>query len=131
MLKQGTVPGPLTCPAAFKNSSHARSNDNVLTRRFLVVESDVLTKDQVGAIFKWLRHDAGQELVAIVDTAGKSLHGWFKYPPEDELEHLKAILPAYGCDPKLFTASQPVRMPGALRDGRYQKLVYLNEGGAE
>lgn len=130
-LKGHAAPGPFICPAVFKNTSHARSNDNVLTRRFLVVESDVLTKDQVGAVFKWMKNDAKQELIAIVDTAGKSLHGWFRYPPEDQLDHLKTILPAYGCDPKLFTASQPVRLPGALRDVKYQKLVYLSNGGAE
>ena len=129
-LGENTVPAPFICPASFKNNSHARSNDNVLARRFLVVESDVLTKDQVGAVFKWLQADAKQELVAIVDTAGKSLHGWFRYPADDQVDHLKTILPAYGCDPKLFTASQPVRLPGALRGEKHQKLVYLSNGGA-
>jgi hypothetical protein len=66
------------------------------------------------------------ELVAIVDTAGKSLHGWFRYPEHEfVVDDLKLVLPALQCDPKLFTPSQPVRLPGALRDGKYQKLVYL------
>jgi hypothetical protein len=130
-LKESATPGPFICPATFKNTSHARSNDNVVTRRFLVVESDVLSKDEVGAIFKWLRDAAKLDLVAIVDTAGKSLHGWFAFPADDEkLDDLKLILPAYGCDPKLFTASQPVRLPGAPRNDKFQKLVYLKEGGA-
>jgi hypothetical protein len=97
-----------------------------LVRRFLVVESDTLAKDQVGAVFKWLRDKVGLDLVAIVDTAGKSLHGWFRYPAHEfEVEELKLVLPALQCDPKLFTPSQPVRLPGALRDGKRQKLVYL------
>jgi hypothetical protein len=125
-LKESSVPGPLVCPVSFKNNSTARSNDNVLVRRFLVVESDTLTKDQVGAVFKWLRDKVGLELVAIIDTAGKSLHGWFRYPPHEyQVDELKLVLPALGCDPKLFTPSQPVRLPGALRDGKHQKLVYL------
>ena len=125
-LKQSKVPGPLICPAAFKNNCTARSNDNILVRRFLVVESDTLTKDQVGAVFKWLRDKVGLDLVGIVDTAGKSLHGWFRYPPHEfQVDELKLVLPALQCDPKLFTPSQPVRLPGALRDGKRQKLVYL------
>jgi hypothetical protein len=127
-LKQSKAPAPFICPAAFKNTSIARSNDNILARRFLVVESDVLSKDQVGAIFKWLRDKVGLELVAIVDTAGKSLHGWFRYPEHEFIvDELKLVLPALQCDPKLFTASQPVRLPGALREGKFQKLVYLSK----
>ncbi len=125
-LKESSVPGPFICPATFKNNSIARSNDNVLVRRFLVVESDVLSRDQVGAIFKWLRDKVGLELVAIVDTAGKSLHGWFQYPKHEfVVGELKLVLPALQCDPKLFTPSQPVRLPGALRGSTFQKLVYL------
>jgi hypothetical protein len=125
-LKECSAPGPYICPVAFKNATHARSNDNVLTRKFLVVESDTLTRDQVGGIFRWLQAACDLTLVAIVDTAGKSLHGWFKYPAyEDAVDGLKLILPAMQCDPKLFTPSQPVRLPGALREGKFQKLVYL------
>ena len=125
-LKEGMAPGPFICPVAFKNNSWARTNDNVLTRRFLVVESDTLTRDEVGAVFRWLHGDCDLKLVAIIDTAGKSLHAWFEYTDcEDVLDELKLVLPALQCDPKLFTANQPVRLPGALRDGKFQKLVYL------
>ena len=125
-LKEPSVTAPLICPATFKNNSTARSNDNVLVRRFLVVESDTLANDQVGAVFKWLRDRVGLDLVAIVDTAGKSLHGWFRFPKHEyEVAELKLVLPALQCDPKLFTPSQPVRLPGALREGKFQKLVYL------
>jgi hypothetical protein len=36
------------------------------------------------------------------------------------------MLPELGCDAKMFNASQPCRLPGALRDGNFQKLIYLN-----
>lgn len=127
--KHPAAPAPFICPVAFKNTSVARSNDNVIARRFLVVESDILTRDEVGAVFRWLCNGCGLSLAAIVDTAGKSLHGWFEHE-EDLLDDLKLVLPAFQCDPKLFTPSQPVRLPGALRDGvagKYQKLVYLSE----
>ena len=125
-LKESNVTGQLICPATFKNNSIARANDNILARRFLVVESDTLTKDQVGAVFRWLKGRVGLDLVAIVDTAGKSLHGWFRHPAHEfQVDELKLVLPALQCDPKLFTPSQPVRLPGALREGKWQKLVYL------
>jgi hypothetical protein len=73
-----------------------------------------------------LTDKCGLDLVAVVDTVGKSLHGWFVYPEmEHVVDELKLVLPALQCDPKLFTASQPVRLPGALRNGSFQRLVYL------
>jgi hypothetical protein len=129
-LTYGRAPGQFTCPVNFKNTSTARSNANIIDRRFLVVESDVLKKDEVGAVFRWLREGCGLKLVAIVDTAGKSLHGWFDFVScEPALDELRLILPALKCDPKLFTASQPVRLPGAERDGKLQRLVYLAKEG--
>ncbi|MFA6543766.1 MAG: hypothetical protein WCS99_05035 [Limisphaerales bacterium] len=124
-LESPEAPAPLICPATFRPGSINRSNDDVVSRRFLVVESDTLGKDQVGSVFRWLKDDVKLPLTAIVDTAGKSLHAWFVYPPPDVVDELKLVLPVLGCDPKLFTASQPVRLPGALRDGRHQRLVYL------
>lgn len=124
-LQQPSVAGPLICPSTFQPGTHRRSNETVVARRFLVVESDTLGKDEVGAVFRWLRDKVGLKLAAIVDTAGKSLHAWFALPKPDELAELRLVLPVLGCDPKLFTPSQPVRLPGAMRDGRHQRLVYL------
>jgi len=77
-----------------------------------------------------LKEEVKLNLRAIVDTAGKSLHGWFDYPADEIVADLKLVLPQLGCDPKLFTASQPVRLPGAVRNANYQRLVWLQEGGA-
>jgi len=124
-LTYGRAPGKFVCPVNFKNTSIARSNANIVNRRFLVVESDVLKKDEVGAVFRWLT-ECDLKLMAVVDTAGKSLHGWFDFTDcEPVLDELRLMLPALKCDPKLFTASQPVRLPGAERDGKLQRLVYL------
>ena len=124
-LKRSHIDGQLTCPATFKNGCFSRSNENVLARRFLVVESDVLTKDQVGAVFRWLKDEVKLPLRAIVDTAGKSLHGWFDFPKKAVLEELEIILPQLCCDPGLFRPSQPCRLPGATRDGKHQSLIYF------
>ena len=129
-LERDVIDGPLICPVAFKPGSVSRSNENVVARRFLVVESDTLDKDQVGAVFRWLRDEVDLSLVAIVDTAGKSLHAWYGWPGDDQLDEMKLVLPALGCDPKLFTASQPVRLAGGLRDGRVLRLVHFQQGGA-
>src|SRR5882724_712692 len=124
-LKMEWAPHPFVCPSVFKNSSLSRSNESVLARRFLVVESDLLTKDEVGTVFHYLV-TCGLKLVAVVDTAGKSLHGWFEFPDDEELlNDLRLILPALKCDPKMLTASQPARLPGAMRGEKRQRLIFL------
>ena len=125
-LEEPDVVGQLTCPSTFKNNSFSRCNDSVLERRFLVVESDILNRDQVGAVFQWINREVGLPLRAVVDTAGKSLHGWFDFPKKSVFEELQIVLPQLGCDPGLFRPSQPCRIPSALRDGKYQRLIYLN-----
>ncbi len=122
----GPVMGNFTCGSSFKPGSFQRSNANCNGTRFLVVESDTLTKDEIGAVFAYLNHRLHFNLHAIIDTAGKSLHGWFDAPRDRQIElRLKAMLTVFGCDPKLFTYSQPVRVPGAYRDGKLQRIVWL------
>ena len=122
----GPAMGNYTCGAAFKPGTYSRSNENIEGQRFLVVESDSLSKDQIGAVFAYMNNRLRYNLHAIIDTAGKSLHGWFDAPLNKTMENrLKAALTAFGCDPKLFTYSQPVRVPGAWRDGKLQRIVWL------
>ena len=124
----GPVMGNFTCGSSFKPGSFRRSNENCNGTRFLVVESDTLAKDQVGAVFAYLQRRLHYKLHCIIDTAGKSLHAWFDAPRDKVREaRLKAGLVAFGCDPKVFTYSQPVRVPGAWRDGKLQRLVWLED----
>ncbi len=123
----GPVMGNYTCGSAFKPGTYSRSNENIEGQRFMVVESDSLTKDEIGAVFAYLQRRLHYPLHCIIDTAGKSLHGWFDAPPTQIMENrLKAGLTAFGCDPKVFNHSQPVRVPGAFREGKLQKLIWLN-----
>ena len=124
----GPAMGNYTCGSSFKPGSFSRSNANCNGTRFLVIESDTLAKDEVGAVFAYLRRRLHYRLHCIIDTAGKSLHAWFEPPRNRMFEHrLQAGLVAFGCDPKVFTYSQPVRVPGAWRDGKLQRLVWLND----
>ena len=124
----GPVMGNFTCGSSFRPGSYQRSNENLNGHRFLVVESDTLSRDEVGAIFAYLRRRLHYALHCIVDTGGKSLHAWCDAPRNKLLENrLKAGLEVFGCDPKVFTYSQPVRVPGAWRDGKLQRLVWLRE----
>lgn len=117
------APPPLTCPSTYKPGHHSRAQEHILNKRFLVVESDTLEKDTVGAIYKWLRDENRLNLRAIVDTAGKSLHAWFDYP-HNTVADLKLVLPALGCDKRMFVPCHPCRMPGVGRNGAFQRLIY-------
>ena len=131
-LKLGEAPGNFTCPSTFKPGTYSRSNKNVVARKYHVIESDCLTKPQMLAVIQWCRQF--MNLRAIVDTAGKSLHGWFDaVSPEIEAK-LRVILPNLGrsdpegentIDPALFKLAQPCRLPGAVREGKVQNLYYL------
>lgn len=124
----GPVMGNYTCGSAFKPGSFSRCNGSISGQRFLVVESDTLDRDEVGAVFAYLRRRLHYDLHCIIDTAGKSLHGWFDAPKNKIWENrLKAGLEVFGCDPKVFTYSQPVRVPGAWRDGKLQRLIWLRD----
>ena len=124
----GPCMGNYTCGASFKPGSYRRSNENCNGQRFLVIESDTLAKDQVGAVFAYLHRRLQYRLHCIIDTAGKSLHAWFDAPRNRTMEaRLKAGLVAFGCDPKVFTYSQPVRVPGAYREGKLQRLIWLEQ----
>jgi len=127
-LDRGPCGGAYICPNSFKPGSWSRSNPSIEKRNFLVVESDSLNRDQVGAVFRFLESEnVGMRLRAVVDTGGKSLHGWFDYPGESLAKRLRKLLPALGCDRAMFNPSQPTRLPGAFRieKGRFQRLIYF------
>jgi len=129
-MAQNAAPGPFTCPSTFKPEVCSRSMDNVVSTPFLVVESDSLTKPEICAVFTWMRQFL--KLRAIIDTGGKSLHGWFDYPHSPGVGgELRIILPPLGCDPAMFKPSQPCRVPGAWRGDRMQALIFLDlDGGS-
>ena len=118
-----------TTAGVFAAGTISRSNENVISRRYLVIESDVLTKPQMGAVFQLMRDLFQMKLHAVVDTAGKSLHGWLEMPKQEWFDQLKAFLIPLGCDPATFKPSQPVRMPGVKRNDKTQSLLWFCQGG--
>ena len=121
--------GQFTTAGVFAPGTISRANENVLSRRYLVIESDVLTKPQMGAVFQLMRDLFQMKLYAVVDTAGKSLHGWLEMPKQEWFDQLKAFLIPLGCDPATFKPSQPVRMPGVKRNDKTQSLLWFCQGG--
>ena len=117
-----------TC--TFKPESQRRTTKNVLSRRFLVVESDELSIPQQTALLWALRSE--WKLAAVVYSGGKSLHGWFRWSEQwnDPLvqKEIKARLKAYHCDASSLRATQPYRLPGVMRIStlKMQSLVYFN-----
>jgi hypothetical protein len=80
----------------------------------MVVESDTLARNEVGAIFAYLRRRLHYDLHCIIDTAGKSLHGWFEAPPNKVFENrLKAGLEVFGCSPRQTTPFSGMGTRGA------------------
>ncbi len=132
-LAEAVAPGSFTCGSTFKSGTYSRSVVNIAERKFLIVESDTLSHDEIGSIFRWLDKAIGVRLRAVIDTGGKSLHGWFDHPSPAVTRQLKNWLPRLGCDPALFNPVQPCRLPGALRPGsdkpRYQRLIFVAKGG--
>ena len=118
-----------TTAGVFAAGTISRANENVISRRYLVIESDVLTKPQMGAVFQLMRDLFQMKLYAVVDTAGKSLHGWLEMPKQEWFNQLKAFLIPLGCDPATFKPSQPVRMPGVKRNDKTQSLLWFCQGG--
>jgi len=114
------------CPNVFKPGSISRTDENVLIRRYLVVESDKLSRGEVMSVFAWLQSHHRLEPRALIDTGGKSLHAWFDWPgglPAD----WKAVLNGYQCDGSMTGASQPCRLPGVTRKetGKLQALLLV------
>lgn len=119
-------PGPFVCPNTFIPGSYERTGKNILHIRYLVVESDELNHDETGAVFRFLQESPfNLKLRAVVDTAGKSLHGWFEYPDLRLFETVRQLIPRLKCDSQLMNANQSCRLPGAKRGARHQRLIYL------
>ena len=120
--------GPLLCASVFRPGSYQRCRDNVLCTPFLVVESDTLSRNQIGAVFRWLATAGGVPLRGVVDTGGKSLHGWFDQPcAGTRRDDLLTALIAMGCDRGPMKEPAMSRLPSAQEPGRnLQRLLWSN-----
>ncbi len=110
-----------------KDSAHCLSNTGA--RRFLVIEFDHGTDGYHRSLLTYLAK--WEQLVLIVHSGGKSLHGWFYTSglPEEKQRRFMERAVRIGADPATWTRSQFVRMPGGIRDGgSRQRVLFYNPG---
>lgn len=130
---QYVVPSPMTSRLGVNQQGEQsfRCLANAGPRRYLVIEGDAATKEEQAKI---LTHLSGLlPLALVVDSGGKSLHGWFwaQGVPEPTLRVFMEYAVHLGADPHTWVRCQWVRMPGGTRytDGdapRPQPIVYAH-----
>jgi hypothetical protein len=105
----------------------------VASFRFLLMEGDNLPREQQLACMR----KTGLPVSAVVDSAGKSLHAWVRLDADSPDEwHRRAELVRRVALPLGFDAAtmkqpgQMTRLPGAIRDGKPQRVVALDMGAA-
>jgi hypothetical protein len=125
------VPSPMTARTGRtqngKESEHTLENTG--PRRFLVVDQDSGTIDEQGAVLLHLAERA--PLAVAVNSASKSIHGWFYCvgQPEEKLRSFMRYAVSLGADTATWTRSQFVRMPDGTRDnGKRQTVYFFNPG---
>jgi hypothetical protein len=94
---------------------------------------DITVASMCAALLTHLSRSA--PLALVVHSGGKSLHGWFPCTgiSEDELRTFMHFACQLGADPKTWSLSQFVRMPGGTRYGdgrkpRRQHVCFWNPG---
>lgn len=111
-----------------------RSDSCVGAFRFALVEFDVMPRER--QINFWA--GAPLPVVALLDSGGKSIHGWIRIDAADAEEWTRRVenklfpfLVALGADGACKNEARLSRMPGHFRAerGRWQRLLYLNPAG--
>ena len=106
------------------------SDSGVASFRHVLVEMDEKTKDEQWTILK----DSKLPLSVVIDSGGKSLHGWVRVDAanKEEWNERRDVvyrqLETLGIDPKNKNASRFSRLAGVMRDGKEQKLLAINVG---
>lgn len=105
----------------------------VASFRFLLMEGDKSPREQQLACIR----KTGLPVAAVVDSAGKSLHAWVRLDADSPEEwHRRAELVRRVALPLGFDAAtmkspgQMTRLPGAIRDGKPQRVVALDMGAS-
>ncbi len=131
------IPNPLSGQPGPKKDGDGethRGDACVIAWRFATVEFDGLPREQQVAF--WLALiGAGVPVAALIDSGGKSVHGWVRVnaADADEWEHLveyelftRRLVPL-GVDAACKNEARLSRLPGHQRaeTGRLQRLLYL------
>ena len=123
-----TYANHFTTASTFKWGTIDRVGRQIARNDYIVVEFDSLNSDkglnrsQGAAMLKYCATFI--DLVMVVDSGNKSLHGWFKNNEKVDAE-TSFFLRCIGADAKTMRPSQPVRLPGARREnGNIQSLLW-------
>ncbi|HSQ40746.1 MAG TPA: AAA family ATPase, partial [Fibrobacteraceae bacterium] len=100
--------------------------------RYAVVDSLRMSLSKQLAFYKALNLPC----VALVNSGANTVQAWVRIEAADSTEYSERVEFLYNvleengfkADPSLKAASQMVRMPGVLRNGKQQYLIGLNEG---
>lgn len=122
------VPGYMTKPTGWnqKGEKSAHCLDNTGDRRFLVVDLDAPDPVQHPSILWELA--CRFQLVMIVSSGGKSLHGWFRVPVPDQ-DRFWSLALKLGADVSIKrNRSSFVRIPQGFRreSGTFQPVLFLD-----
>lgn len=134
---------PRLSAGTYRQGSISRSHSHLVTQPYLIIESDDLIGHKPendrereenrrlnAALMHFLADRFQLDLRALIDTGGKSLHGWFTHPGEEVKAALSRLLDGLAIDPAVFhrASCAPLRAPGCLHEvtGRRASLSYLN-----
>ena len=133
----GTVVGPYRadCGAWIRMNpldGKGQSDRNVSAYRYVLIESDVLPKEEQERIYR--KYEL--PIAALVDSAGKSVHAVVRIDAPDEQEYRRRVnylfsfleLRGFPVDNANKNPSRLSRMPGVLRNGVMQELLATNIG---
>lgn len=124
---QFLVPSPMTTPTGPRKedgaeSFHAESNTG--ERAYLVTEFDHATKPAQMARIRALEARGSHKLALVVDSAGKSLHAYWKASGDAHADFtFFSHATKLGADERLWLRSQFARLPAGQRDGRKQEVL--------
>ena len=114
--KNFIVPSPMSKRTGFtkEGEESGRCLDNTGERKFLVIESDELSREEQWTLIAHLASLA--PLVMVLDTGNKSLHAWLRCDGKAEEKALMDHAVRLGADKATWTACQLVRLPGGSHD---------------
>lgn len=126
------VPNPMRARQGRKAngepSGHCRGNTG--PRRFIIVEFDEIGDHDAQAAILWhLKCETNAKLALVVQSGGKSLHGWFHCEdiPAAHLWAWFSYAVSLGADPRLWLPDQFCRLPdGTHANGQRQSVLYFD-----
>lgn len=128
LMKRDREEGVFVRINPFKPNLYSGSDNDVAAYRHVLVEFD----DKPRAEQEKLLRDSGLPISVLIDSGGKSIHGWVRVDAADRKEwdarrdEIYRLIP--GIDPKNKNPSRFSRLPGAWRGEHQQKLLATNLG---